>query len=72
VVPVRFSARFVVIAPITIFEGLVLELPEISGRTALGVIMLTAGGTGMLAFERGSWGRDSDAQVILFTQPTGR
>jgi drug/metabolite transporter (DMT)-like permease len=46
--PIRFSTRFLVIPLVTIFEGAVLLRPEITGRMAVGFLLLAGGSLWML------------------------
>ena len=46
--PIRFSARFLVIPLMTILEGAVLLRPEVTGRMAVGIVLLAGGATWML------------------------
>ena len=46
--PIRFSARFLVIPLLTIFEGAALLRPEITGRMAVGSVLLAGGAIWML------------------------
>jgi hypothetical protein len=60
-VPVRFSARYLLIPLLTVFESFVLERPEATVRMICGTILL-ATGTGALLFLKA---RDEEAMLSL-------